>query len=165
MRYWKAFLTISVATIAMTVGASALAPSALAQVRAALMRNVDEPARQPFRSTTDIVFAGGLNEQQFVVKVPTGKRLVIDHISWVGSSSSDGRMTFGALKASEDGAFVDVFQINPAHSSAAPSFIIQDGSQQGPVFFEPGEEVWLSMSWTGADRFATVYLNGHYITL
>ena len=49
----------------------------LAQVRAALVRDSDNPALQP------VMFAIGDNPQTF--RVPAGKRLVIEYVSWRGT--------------------------------------------------------------------------------
>jgi hypothetical protein len=59
-----------------------------------------------------------------------------------------------------------LLEINRPHISATTSLNIQDGSQPVSVYFEAGEEVWVSASHnTGNSRQFEMRVHGHYVTL
>jgi len=59
----------------------------MAQVRAALVQDVDQPARAPFQATVNLT----LNNFNFTpVTIPPGKRLVIDQVSYNGAAQTAG---------------------------------------------------------------------------
>ena len=59
----------------------------MAQVRAALVQDVDQPARAPFQVTVPI----NVNNFNYTnVPIPSGKRLVIDFISIEGAAQTTG---------------------------------------------------------------------------
>lgn len=61
------------------------APPLMAQVRAALVQDVDQPARAPFQVTVPI----NINNFNFTpVTIPAGHRLVIDYISMSGAAQT-----------------------------------------------------------------------------
>ena len=167
MKKWKSLFWVCSACLALAGVVNVVSPGAIAQVRAALVRDVDNPALQPFRGNLGYTL-NSINQQALVTTVPAGKRLVIEHISWIGTGSpgSGTQIIFGSLRTSEFGAIVEHLQINPPHLSATSSLSLQDGSQSGPVYFEPGEEVWLSVSKSNGG-FADIRVNlyGYYITL
>jgi hypothetical protein len=70
------------AVLAMVVGVFSAGPAIAQAVRAALVSNVDDPGRIPFRSDLFCDFTGN---QCFASSspVPAGKRLVITHVSGV----------------------------------------------------------------------------------
>lgn len=166
MNRWKGILWGTLAALAVTILLGSLGPSAMAQVRAAFVRNVDTPALQPFQSTVVLNFAF-VNEQQLVLTVPAGKRLVIDNISYSATMPVGTQLIFGALRVSEFGTFRQFLEISPPHISASPSFILQDRSAPARVYFEAGEEVWLSLSTSSgaANRSMRTTLSGYFITL
>ncbi len=59
----------------------------LAQVRAALVQDVDSPGRQPFQATVQF---SGTNLASIPVSIPSGKRLVIDFVAINGTTASAG---------------------------------------------------------------------------
>jgi hypothetical protein len=162
----KRILWGALAALVVTILAGSLGPSAMAQVRAALVRNVDTPALQPFQATLGINFAF-INEQRLVTTVPAGKRLVIDHISYNATMPVGTQLIFGALRTGEFGTLRQFFEIHPPHISASASFILHDGSGPARVYFEAGEEVWVSTSTSSgaANRSMTVVISGYFITV
>ena len=61
----------------------------LAQVRAALVQDVDQPARAPFQARVDVSLgSGGLGSGQ--VTIPAGQRLVVDFIGVHGIVQASG---------------------------------------------------------------------------
>src|SRR5258708_30270651 len=71
---------IPVILIASTLLIGVFAKPVWAQVRAALVRDVDNPALAPFSGTVRFSFSG-LNTQALLTTVPAGKRLVVEHVS------------------------------------------------------------------------------------
>ena len=62
------------------VGAIGTTP-AVAQTRAALVQNVDEPGRNPYQETQFTICGGPQNCNFTFAVVPSGKRLVLTHVS------------------------------------------------------------------------------------
>jgi hypothetical protein len=135
-----------------------------AQVRAALVRDVDTAALAPISLTVEYSLCC-INDQRLVTTVPAGKRLVIDHISYYSSGASSDQMIFGALRAGQFGPLRAILAVNPPHASAASTFTIQDGAQPVTTYFEAGEDVWVTVSHsTGGTRTFQVAVSGHLIT-
>ena len=59
--------------------------AATAQTRAALVKDVDSPASQPFAASGGVVNfpSGSLNASSTLMTVPAGKRAVIEHVSCI----------------------------------------------------------------------------------
>ena len=57
------------------------ATPAVAQIRAALVQNVDEPGRNPYQETQFTICGGPQNCNFTFALVPSGKRLVLTHVS------------------------------------------------------------------------------------
>ena len=80
-------LTMAAALVLIAVVGKFYAQPVMAQVRAALVQDVDQPARAPFQVTVPI----NINNFNFTpVTIPTGKRLVIDYISMSGAAQTAG---------------------------------------------------------------------------
>jgi hypothetical protein len=135
-----------------------------AQVRAALVRDVDTAALAPVSFSVEYTLCC-INDQRLVTTVPAGRRLVIDHISYYTSGTSSDQMVFGGLRAGQYGPVRLILEVNPPHVSAATSFTIQDGAQPVATYFEAGEDVWVSVSHsTGGTRTIQFAISGHLIT-
>jgi hypothetical protein len=134
-----------------------------AQTRAALVRDVDTPALQPFRMQTTYILTA-LNTQQLVTTVPAGKRLVIEYISWNASNTGSTQIVFAALRSAQFGAIQQNFQINSPHISVTPGFTLQDGTMPVRVYFEAGEEVWATVSGNNTGSNISINLQGYIIT-
>lgn len=136
----------------------------VAQVRAALVRDVDAPALSPFRATVNYQLCC-LNDQRLLTTVPAGKRLVIEHISYLSFGPTGDQLVYAALRAGQFGPVHLVMGVNPLHASASSSFTIQDASQPVRAYFEAGEEVWVSASHnTGGNRQFELHVAGYYVT-
>ena len=80
-------LTFAGALALLAVLGKFYAPPLMAQVRAALVQDVDQPARAPFQVTVPI----NINNFTFTpVSIPAGKRLVVDYISMSGAAQTSG---------------------------------------------------------------------------
>jgi hypothetical protein len=137
------------------------APPVMAQVRAALMQDVDQPARAPFQATVTI------NSNNFVftnIPIPAGKRLVIDYVSMSGAAATSGSyiQPIVLLSASVAGNPSVAYYYGPNQSTTAAgqyyhseqTTIYADSLAAGPAYagFSPTFEVF------------NVNISGHLIT-
>lgn len=128
-----------------------------------LVREINTPARQPFRAVA-VTVHNTLNAQAFLTTVPEGKRLVVESVNWEAGNLAPTEVIFGGLRVAEFGPFVQYLKINPPHAAAASTFTLQDGIQQGPVYFEAGEDLWVSVSKSASDgTTVNVVVNGYFV--
>ena len=80
-------LTFAGALALLAVLGKFYAPPLMAQVRAAMVQDVDQPARAPFQVTVPINIT---NFTYTPVVIPAGKRLVVDYISMSGAAQTAG---------------------------------------------------------------------------
>jgi hypothetical protein len=164
MKY-RRHIGAAIVLIAVTaVGGLIIQEPLMAQVRAALVRDADNPDLAPFRGGANFALTT-LNTQQLLTTVPAGKRLVIDYISYWTFGPNGDELVFAALRAGQFGPLQVLLEINPPHASASSGLNIQDGTQAVRAYFEAGEEVWVSASHnTGVTRQFEVRVHGHYVT-
>ncbi len=164
MRRWEKFLCVSAAVLAGIVIVGSAGSGVVAQVRAALTRDVDNPALAPFRTSVDFSMSF-INEQRQLVTVPPGKRLVIEFISWRSTSATPTEIIFGGLRVGQFGPFISNIEVNPPHASAATGFVLQDSSEPVRLYVESGEDLWMSVSRSSSGA-ATFHmdLHGYYVT-
>ena len=154
---------VPVVLIASAVLAGVFAKPLLAQARAALIRDVDNPALAPFTGATTFDFTG-LNTQALLTTVPAGKRLVIENVSYLSGGSSSNQLVYAALRSAQFGAVVLVLPINAPHASVTTGLTLQDGSLPAKAYFEAGQDVWVSASYTGGIRDFEIHVTGYYVT-
>jgi hypothetical protein len=88
VRTKRALLGLGVFALA-AVAASALVPPVVAQVRAALVRDADHPARSSVLFTADVnIPNAGFNSAVLTGVIPPGKKLVVEFVAANCSSSS-----------------------------------------------------------------------------
>ncbi len=164
MRNWKAHVAIALVLIAVTVIlGSIFAKPVWAQVRAALVRDVDSPALAPVSASVSFFVPSGADYRQMLV-VPSGKRFVLEYVSYEISGSSDGQLVYAVIEKGTGDDMV-YLEIHPPHPSLLNSFTIQEGGQLVRAYFEAGEEVRVFASNNGASsRLMSVRISGHYIT-
>ena len=143
--------------------ASTVAQPLWAQVRAALVRDIDTPALAPFQGEANMIFST-LNTQQLLTTVPAGKRLVVEHVSFLYGGNSGAQLVFLGLRKGQFGNTELYTQIQPPHASITPGISIQDGSEPVKAYFEAGDEVWVSASYTGGSANIDVQVSGYYVT-
>lgn len=164
MKHLKGFVVIAVLLVAGSVVGAMFTTPVLAQVRAALVRDVDTPSLSPFRAGLSFGFTS-INEQRLLTTVPAGKRLVIEHVSYWGYLPTGKSFVFAALRTGQVGPLAVILEIHPPHESATPEFTIQDGSFPVKAYFDAGDEVWISASKNGgAGGNFEVRVQGHLIT-
>jgi hypothetical protein len=87
---WKRRLTAAgVMTAILILGSLSGPRHLLAQVKYALVRDVDQPGRGAFQTTVTVGFGTGLAG----IAIPAGKRLIIDYVSIHGNADGNGGVT------------------------------------------------------------------------
>jgi hypothetical protein len=97
-------LTFAGALALLAVLGHVYAKPLLAQVRAALVQNVDEPGRNPIA-----LASGSVTGDDFFFTVPTGKRYVIETFSGVCDTPADFPLTAIGINANGINAFAQPF--------------------------------------------------------
>ena len=135
----------------------------MAQIRATLTQDVDQPARAPFQASVTV----NINNFTFTnVPIPAGKRLVIDYISMSGAAQTSGQgqyvqpiVLFNTTVAGNPGA---TYYFGPNPSTTAPGqyyadyhpIIYADSLAVGPAF----------AGYTPSFDTFEVNISGHLIT-
>jgi hypothetical protein len=88
---WKKTVVFGGAAALLALIATFTARPLLAQVKAALIQDVDSPARQPFQYTASLDVSG---TSGLTIPIPTGKRLVVDFIAISGAGPSTGTQPY-----------------------------------------------------------------------
>src|SRR5262249_36263003 len=97
MQYKKTcFVLALVVIVVVAILGGVFAKPVLAQVKAALVRDADNPALAPFRGRVDFDLAA-TNDSRKMTTVPAGKRLVIEYVSWNSFTSTGDELIFGGL--------------------------------------------------------------------
>src|SRR5882724_9079818 len=135
-------VAVPLVLVASTILIGVFAKPVLAQVRAALVRDSDNPALAPFSGVASFNFSA-LNTQALITTVPAGKRLVIEHVSFVSGGASSNQLVYAGLRNSQFGAVVLVLPINAPHLSVTPGLTLQDNSLPVRAYFEAGQDVWV----------------------
>jgi hypothetical protein len=93
-------LTLAGAFALLAVLGKFYAAPVLAQVRAALVKNIDERGRTPFTQHLNCDNTGSTGCQAFFSAVPANKRLVIEHVNGaVQTASNLSNVAFGSALA------------------------------------------------------------------
>lgn len=133
----------------------------MAQVRAAMVQDVDQPARAPFQVVVPI----NINNFNFApVTIPSGKRLVIDYISMSGAAQTAGAYVQPIIlvQASVAGGPAVNYYYGPQQSGASGEYyhseqarIYADTLAVGPAF----------SGYTPTFMAFNVVISGHLINL
>jgi len=155
-------LTFAGALALLAVLGKFYAPPLMAQVKAALVQDVDQPARQPFQATVAI----NINNFTFSpVAIPAGKRLVVDYVSMSGAAQTAGAyiQPIVILSSSVAGSPNCLYYFGPQQSGTAPgqyyhadrTTIFADSLSVSPAF----------AGFTPTFMAFNVVISGHLITV
>jgi hypothetical protein len=97
MAYWKNYVWMAAGISALAIVCTFTAKPLLAQIRAALVQNVDEPGRTPYMSSA-ATFGCTACTLQFK-PVPAGKRLVTNNITGLIALETPGVVSFACLES------------------------------------------------------------------
>jgi len=153
-------LTLAAALLLLAVVGKFYAQPVMAQVRAALVQDVDQPARAPFQATVPI----NINNFNYTsVPIPAGKRLVIDYVSMSGAAQTSGSYVQPIIILSSSVAGSNaLYYLGPNPSATAPGqyymaqpmTVYADSLQVGPAF----------AGYTPTFLAFNVVISGHLIT-
>ena len=152
----------------MAVAASLVSERAvMAQIKASLVKDADNPARQPISLRAIVnVSAGAENGYaRGIYQVPAGKRLTIDYIA-LNNTTPNGETALSVFVASNASiAYAEVTTSAPLAN--LPQFHYSTASQQVHMFANPGDLVDVGLSTNGGSgaSFTSVVLNGYLVDL
>jgi hypothetical protein len=133
----------------------------MAQIRAALVKNIDEPGRAPYQNSNHCTTSGPINfcGGQFAT-VPLGKRLVVQHVSI--SFFCSPACTYSPVLIGIEGQ---------AGADAMAAYVMPVGSQDGSVdqnillYIEPGNTPIFATNFTSSHSSAKITLTGYLVDL
>ncbi len=155
-------LTFAGALALLAVLGKFYAPPLMAQVKAAMVQDVDQPARQPFQVTVPI----NINNFTYTpVTIPSGKRLVVDYISMSGAAQTNGPdiQPIIILSSSVAGNPGALYYIAPQQSGTAPGQYYH--TEQAAIF---ADSLSVSPAFAGySPTFLAfnVVISGHLVSL
>jgi len=129
-------------------------------VSAVLMRDADLPARQPFQATV-IVSLNNFRNQP--VKIPDGKRLVLEYVTIAGETCCGSSQPLILLNASLGGGTATTFYLQPVQSDVAQNQFYK--SEMMKVY---ADQLSVGFGWSGnspSQLVSNVALSGHLIDL
>jgi hypothetical protein len=167
---FRRFMNVALAT-AIALGAGFAVTPVSAQVRAAYVKNVDEPGRLPYQSMVSFIASAGstycrsaANCQIAFPVIPAGKRLIVESVSALVRFDL-APQTLMALTATPDWTSNsrDNILILPATwvSSGDSSGGFTYYSMQSTVraYFEPGATPYVKIFARGGSQMDSLYLN------
>jgi hypothetical protein len=138
------------------------------------IRDVDNPALQPFRfdHAYSILANSSFLQDTNVFTVPAGKRLVVEYINWLFSSADPtDQVEFIALSDADGDLHVNL-EFRPAHVgpvSGGGSVALQEGSQLVRLYVDAGETLQLFVSRRAAPVLNRAnfifFMQGYFIDL
>lgn len=155
-------LSLAGALVLLAVLGKFYAKPVLAQVRAALVQDVDQPARAPFQVTVPI----NINNFTFSpVTIPAGKRLVVDYVSLSGAAQTAGSYVqpIIILSSTITGQGNSLFYFAPNPSVTAPGQYYS--TQQTTIFADSLSVSPAFAGFTPTFLAFNVVLSGHLITV
>lgn len=163
MRKWRNRLVMAAGLTAVVVVLGILTelPS-VAQVRAALVRDTDNPALQPARlffsvSTNDFYgFADG-------APVPAGKRLVIEGASIFSYTNGTHRVYAIWLTANPPSTYI-ALDPSPTDTILTTPYYV-GYNRNFKLYYNPGEVPRIEVYTQGIGSTTNVFLHGYYVTL
>jgi hypothetical protein len=132
----------------------------MAQVRAALIKNIDERGRNPYMQFGEIgCVNSGLCDLTFP-PVPTGKRLVVEHVS--GNFNPNPGVGINGIFLITAGFGVFSF---PASSIASPELVAVN--QPVLAYYEAGQTPLVRVAWSSSSNPGafTAILSGYLVDL
>ena len=155
-------LTFAGALALLAVLGKFYAPPLMAQVRAALVQDVDQPARAPFQATVTV---NANNFTNTAVSIPSGKRLVIDYVSLSGAAGTTGAyiQPIVILNSSVAGGPASSFYIAPQQSTVAPGQFYK--SEQTTIYADTLSVGPAFAGYTPSFLVFNVVISGHLISV
>lgn len=169
MKNWKAHLIIAALLLAAgTFLGGILAEPVWAQVRAALVKDVDNPSRQPFAADSNVTNfgTGAIDVSDPLLTVPAGKRAVIEHLSCINFLEAGNNFVRMELRY-RLGGILQTHQF--VHTRVGVSFIgtvdIWSFSQPIRAYADPSTEIsiYALRRLTSGSGGIECQISGHYV--
>jgi hypothetical protein len=170
VRNWKSY-SVAAAVIASVAWllSSVVAEPLIAQVRAALVKDVDNPSRQPFSARVDGSFGSSTSVSGAVLlTVPAGKRAAIEHLSCINFLDQANNWIRFQISYTSGGAgashqFVHTF----VGQSFASGVNVWSFSEPVRAYADPSTTVSIEALRRTATGLAGIecYASGHYVDL
>jgi len=143
MRNWKRHVVIAAVILAAAAILGAVAQPVWAQVRAALVKDADNPARQPFSASSSSLYSGSSSSAAATLLiVPSGKRAVVQHLSCINYLAVDNSFVrFEMLYIANGVAARHQFVNTHVGTSFVASADIWSFSQPVHAYADPGTEI------------------------
>jgi len=168
MNRWKNYVLMAAGVAALTLVGAFTAKPLLAQIKAALVQNVDEPGRSPYSSASNFTnssCSGVLCVIRFT-PVPAGKRLVVTNLTGQINVGAPGVVSFLILDAPASAL--------STHSTALIPTTLLAGTVNGSnrlgvtatllAFFSAGDEPAASvLATTGISQEGLLTLSGYLV--
>ncbi|MGA2433923.1 MAG: hypothetical protein ABSG25_01420 [Bryobacteraceae bacterium] len=155
-------LTLAAALALLGVLGKFYAPPLMAQVRPALVQDVDQPGRAPFQVTVPI----NIDNFNFTpVTIPAGHRLVIDYISMSGATQTSGAyvqpiIIFSSSVASGPS---NLYYVAPQQSGTVPGQYYH--TEQATIYADSLSVSPAFAGFTPSFMAFNVVISGHLISL
>ena len=157
----KTLLTLASALV-IFASSAVCTVTAHAQAKAALVQNVDEPARAPFQTSVNLNWTGSAYAN---IAIPAGKRLVIDFVSLSGAAATTGPFIqpYVFINSSVGGGTSSTYTFILNQSSVAPG---QFNSIQQTTIYSDALSVSLAFAgYTPTFLVVTATISGHLINM
>lgn len=172
MTKWKKSLLITAPVIAFALVAGLwMTPSTIAQIRAALVRDVDHPAQSPARLFASVNVGPG---QTFgavnLAPVPAGKRLVVQTVSVFGYAVDPERIVAVWLSTNPETTYISLDPQTTENKALGAFFAGYTGiayNRNVTFVYEPGEtpRLIVGVGSTTNPKFLNAFIHGYYVTL
>jgi hypothetical protein len=113
----------------------------------ALVRDVDNPGRDPFQIQLPVPIAAGTNAPNAVFQVPAGKRLVIEYVSAMGNVPVGQRVQFVNVNTFSSGSLVfHYLRATEMGTSSATPGVGYIASEAVRFYADPGTQVRVAVN-------------------
>ncbi len=157
---WKKHLVaFAVMGAIVTAGSVAVPKKVWGQVKAALVKDVDNNARGAFSAIVDLNYLGTWGK---VVSIPAGYRLVIDYVNVAGAGPATGTQMYVQLNTNLTSGGSGVYTIMPVQSLLATDQFVSSN----PVVLY-ADYLYVSLAYAGyapASGVVKVCISGHLVS-
>ena len=138
-----------------TIPVAVQGPTVIDSSHPVMTNDVDNPARHPFQKT--------LRYGQSPFTVPTGKRLVIEFVTFAGNVN-DGDPFSGSIDTVVNGEQVrHYFQLHETHTQSGRHMFID--SQTTRIYADPGTDVFAGINFRGDEAFMDASISGYLLDM
>ena len=154
-------LAAGFAVLAGVISGVTAAPAIAQAIKAALVKNVDEPGRTPFQVRLSCGNGSTTACNGTSAAIPLGKRLVIQHVSVkIDTLPAGSTVEFLDLSSPEGELY-----IHPELNSSGFGFDHYVGNANGPLFVDEGQQMRLHGQASGTGMILQGTVTGYLVDL